>query len=84
MFMKLYASEAVHCAISGGVDAKSFCKNGHICFFQDLQFSTSSCKNKYVYHKVRFSITFKLTLFFLRYNGKIDFAKCWEYMSGDS
>ena len=34
MFMKLYASEAVHCAISGGVDAKSFCKNGHICYFR--------------------------------------------------
>ena len=26
MFLKLYASEAVHCAISGGVDEKTFCK----------------------------------------------------------
>ena len=26
MFLNLYALEAVHCAISGGVDEKTFCK----------------------------------------------------------
>ena len=26
MFLKSYASEVVHCAISGGVDEKTFCK----------------------------------------------------------
>ena len=56
MFLKLYASEAVHCAISGGVDEKTVCKWSWFFCFWTCRFSTSSCKCKCIYYKIQYSI----------------------------
>ena len=81
MLLNLYASEAVHCAISGGVDESTFVI-GLGCLFQDLQiFHLKLKEQKFLLQDTIFNLLFYFLIFSLDAMEKFVLQKCWECVS---